>query len=91
MFIATELGLQYCCHSGLAVLPGALTAAEQRRIVRDALTAFVEAPNCTNHSAHAGPLSGLWEASLQVLVRVPCDKRSAGGNLSCERRSPYGF
>ena len=52
--------------SGLAVLPGALTAAEQRRIVRDALTAFVEPPNRTNHTAHLGPLPGLWDASLQV-------------------------
>ena len=40
------------------MLPGALSAAEQRRILRDALTVFVEPPNSTNHTAHLGPLGG---------------------------------
>ena len=48
------------------MLPGALTAAEQRRVVRDALTAFPEPPNATNHTAHLGPLPGLWAAYLRV-------------------------
>ncbi len=74
--MSAELALICCHHSGLAVLPGALTTAEQRRIVRDALTAFVEPPNRTNHSAHAGPFAGLWEASLEVLSTVPCDERA---------------
>ena len=52
--------------AGMAVLPGALTAAEQRRVVRDALTAFPEPPNATNHTAHLGQLPSLWDASLRV-------------------------
>ena len=52
--------------AGLVVLPGALTPDEQRRIAADAFTAWPDAPNRTNHSAHLGPLRGLWAAAQAV-------------------------
>ena len=70
------------------MLPGALTAVEQRRVVRDALTRFLEPPNRTNHSTHAGPLPGLWKASLKVLATPEMPPRCACEVfVNCELRS----
>ena len=60
---ATPL-LTLAAHPGACFVPGALTQAQQRRIVRDAVELFPEAPATTNHTAAFGTLSGLWSACL---------------------------
>lgn len=74
---------KWCLPAGLVVLPGVLTMGEQRRILADAFLAWPEPPNHTNHSAHLGPLPGLWTAAQAV-------RPSTIGSV-IDRLQSYGF
>lgn len=74
--------------AGLVVLPGVLTVEEQQRILSDAFIGWPSPPNRTNHSAHLGPLPGLWAAAQAVHDSPPPHPSPATRPLACPRTHP---
>ncbi|PNH06299.1 Alpha-ketoglutarate-dependent dioxygenase alkB [Tetrabaena socialis] len=50
-------------HPGLVFLPAAVPPPQQRQLLRAALHDYPQPPARTNHNAHFGPITGLWEAA----------------------------
>ncbi|XP_024541825.1 alpha-ketoglutarate-dependent dioxygenase alkB [Selaginella moellendorffii] len=58
-------------HTGFFFIPRAVPHDQQFHWIREALTVFPEPPNRTSHSAHYGPLFGLWSSATKKRVLSP--------------------
>lgn len=64
------LGLISIPNAGFYFIPGALTAEDQCRWIRESLTSFPQPPNRTNHNAIYGPIEDLFASAKEGQVLV---------------------
>ena len=68
-------------HPGLILIPGLLSPAVQRHLIRECLSHYPEPPSNTNHTLRYGHLPGLWAAAqsdLRLSFRWGAEGRRGG-------------